>query len=232
MTIDSFRLGWPFAATGTVGLIGAAPSTSTDGDLNIAVASLFTDAVSAEGDTRLQVAVRGTAAAPDLTGFVELANGSFVVDEPDIAAEGVAVRLDLAGRGIALTRLDGMLNGGRLGGSGVVVLGDAGIADISLEVSAADVAFDAPLDLRSVSDANISVVKSGDTFAIGGQVTIDEAGLTGDINFDEGLLAAMTARRQSILPNSATHSSSAFASTWTSTPRRPFSSTTTSQRRR
>jgi outer membrane protein assembly complex protein YaeT len=39
-------------------------------------------------------------------------------------------------------------------------------------------------------------VKSGDTFVLGGQVTIDDAGLTGDINFDEGLLAAMSARRQ------------------------------------
>ena len=38
--------------------------------------------------------------------------------------------------------------------------------------------------------------KSGDTFVVGGQVTIDEAGLTGDINFDTGLLAAMGARRQ------------------------------------
>ena len=32
-------------------------------------------------------------------------------------------------------------------------------------------------------------------FLVDGKVTIDEAGLTGDINFDTGLLAAMTARR-------------------------------------
>src|SRR4030095_16061361 len=33
-------------------------------------------------------------------------------------------------------------------------------------------------------------------FIVSGKVTIDEAGLTGDFNFDTGLLAAMTARRR------------------------------------
>ena len=76
------------------------------------------------------------------------------------------------------------------------MLGEGGIADVALELTTDDVAFDAPLDLRSLSDANIRLGKSGDTFVLGGQVTIDDAGLTGDINFDEGLLAAMGARRQ------------------------------------
>ena len=184
-------------ATGTVGLLAPRPvDLSVAGNLNIAVASLFTDAVRAEGDTRLQVAMRGTAASPELTGFVDLANASFVVDEPDVAAEGVAARLDLAGRRINLTRLDGVLNGGRLDGSGFVLLGDGGIADVSLQLSTDDVALDAPLDLRSLSDAKIQVTRNGNTFVVGGQVTIDEAGLTGDINFDEGLLTAMTARRR------------------------------------
>jgi outer membrane protein assembly complex protein YaeT len=185
------------AATGTVGLLSPQPvNVDVAGNLNVAVASLFTDVVRAEGDTRLQLALRGTAAAPEANGFVDLANGSFVVDEPGIAAENVAARLDLSGRRISLTSLTGALNGGQVKGSGFVALGDAGIADISLQVTADDVAFDAPLDLRSLSDGTIQVTKSGDDFIVNGQVTIDEAGLTGDINFDEGILAAMTARRQ------------------------------------
>ena len=167
-----------------------------NGNLNIAVVSMFTDVVRAEGDTRLQVAVRGTADAPELNGFVDLTNASFVVDEPGIAAEDVTGRVELAGRRISLSRLTGSVNGGALDGSGYVVLGEGGIADVALELTTDDVAFDAPLDLRSLSDAKVSLVKSGDTFVLGGQVTIDDAGLTGDINFDEGLLAAMSARRQ------------------------------------
>lgn len=101
-TIDQLRLTGSvgnLTATGTVGLIAPRPvNVDVAGNLNIAVASLFTDVVRAEGDTRLQVAVRGTAAAPEANGFVDLSNASFVVDEPGIAAENVAARLDLAGR--------------------------------------------------------------------------------------------------------------------------------------
>jgi outer membrane protein assembly complex protein YaeT len=199
-TVDALNLSGSvgtLAATGTVGLIGSRPlDVGLNGNLNIAVISMFTDVVRAEGDTRLQVAVRGTADAPELNGFVDLTNASFVVDEPGVAAEDVTGRVEMAGRRISLANLTGSLNGGRLDGSGYVVLGQGGIADVALELTTDDVAFDAPLDLRSLSDASIRLVKSGDTFVLGGQVTIDDAGLTGDINFDEGLLAAMGARRQ------------------------------------
>ena len=199
-TVDTLNLSGSvgtLAATGTVGLLGSRPvDVALSGNLNIAVVSMFTDVVRAEGDTRLQVAVRGTADAPELNGFVDLTNASFVVDEPGVVAEDVTGRVELAGRRISLAHLTGSVNGGRLDGSGYVVLGDGGIADVALELTTDDVAFDAPLDLRSLSDAKIRLVKSGDTFVLGGQVTIDDAGLTGDINFDEGLLAAMSARRQ------------------------------------
>ena len=199
-TVDAFNLSGSvgnLAATGTVGLTGSRPlALRLNGDLNVAVVSMFTDTVRTEGDTRLQVAVSGTAAAPELNGFVDLANASFVVDEPRVVAQDVIGRVELTGRRISLAHLTGSLNGGRLDGSGYVVLGEGGIADVSVQLTTDDVAFDAPLDLRSLSDARITVAKSGDTFVVGGQVTIDEAGLTGDINFDEGLLAAMSARRQ------------------------------------
>ncbi|HEY0284565.1 MAG TPA: translocation/assembly module TamB domain-containing protein, partial [Vicinamibacterales bacterium] len=199
-TVDTLNLSGSvgaLAATGTVGLIGSRPiDLGVNGNLNIAVISMFTDVVRAEGDTRLQVAIRGTADAPELNGFVDLTDASFVVDEPGVVAEDVTGRVELTGRRISLASLTGSLNGGRLDGSGYVVLGDGGVADVALELTTDDVAFDAPLDLRSLSDAKIRLVKSGDTFVLGGQVTIDDAGLTGDINFDEGLLAAMGARRQ------------------------------------
>ena len=199
-TIDAFNLSGSagsLTAAGTVGLLGERPmDVRVNGGVNVAAVSMFTDRVRAEGDTRLEIAVRGTTSAPALNGFVDLTGASFIVDEPGIAAENVAARLDLSGRRVSLTNLTGALNGGRLAGSGYVTMGDDGIADISLNVTTDDVAFDTPLDLRSLSDATVSVVKSGDTFVVGGQVTIEEAGLTGDINFDEGLLALMNARRQ------------------------------------
>jgi translocation and assembly module TamB len=76
-----------------------------------------------------------------------------------------------------------------------VEFGAGGLADASLEVVTNDVALDAPLDLRSLSDAKLRFRRRDDEYVLDGQVTLDEAGLTGDINFDEGLLAAIGSRR-------------------------------------
>lgn len=183
-------------ASGTVGLSGErAIDVDVRGNVNVAAISAFTDAVRAEGETTLNIAARGTVRSPDLTGFVDMRNARFVVDEPTIAAENVNARLLLAGQRFSVAELTGTLNGGTLEGSGHVELGAGGIADAALEVVTNDVAFDAPLDLRSLSDAKIRLRRRDDEYVLDGQVTLEEAGLTGDINFDEGLLAALSARR-------------------------------------
>ncbi|HUE86143.1 MAG TPA: translocation/assembly module TamB domain-containing protein [Vicinamibacterales bacterium] len=184
------------SATGSVGLTDARPiSLDVNGNLNVAAISMFTDVVTAEGDTTLQIAARGTVAEPELDGFVDLADATFLVDEPTVAAENVNARLDLSGRRITLSELTGSVNGGTLAGAGHVEFGTGGIADAALELVTDDVAFDAPLDLRSLSDATVTLTRAGDEYVVGGQITLSEAGLTGDINFDAGLLAAMNARR-------------------------------------
>ncbi|RPI57832.1 MAG: hypothetical protein EHM55_00405 [Acidobacteria bacterium] len=197
----------PLTLSGSVGTLTAAGTAAltrkgaldidVEGDLNVAAVSAFTDVVRAEGQTALKIAARGTVDSPDVNGYVDLRHATFVVDEPLIAAENVDARLELSGRRVTLAQLTGAINGGSLTGSGFVELGQGGIADAALEVGAEDVANDFPLDLRSLSDINLRLSKSGaNEFAVDGKVTIDEAGLTGDINFDEGLLAAMTSRRR------------------------------------
>ena len=185
------------SASGTVGLTGDRPlNVDAAGNVNVAAISVFTDAVRAEGETTLKVSARGPMASPELNGFVDMQSASFVVDEPGIAAENVATRLELSGRRLSVAQLTGSLNGGALTGSGHVEFGADGIIDMAIEMAADGVAFDAPLDLRSLSDSKIALRKRGDIYTLEGQVTLAEAGLTGDINFDEGLLTAMNARRQ------------------------------------
>jgi hypothetical protein len=50
--------------------------------------------------------------------------------------------------------------------------------------------------MRSLTDSELRLNKQDDDFVVSGRVTITEGGLTGDINFDTGLLASMTARRR------------------------------------
>ncbi len=184
-------------ASGNVGLVGdRALNVDVDGGINVAAASLVTDQIHGEGDSALKLMARGTIADPEITGSVDLVNARAVSDEPNVAAENIYAHVDLEGKQIVLTRLEADVNGGTLTGSGDLTLGEGMLSDINIEITAKDIAYDAPLDLRSISDSNIKVTKDGEDILVSGQVTIDEGGLTGDINFDTGLLAAMTARRK------------------------------------
>jgi outer membrane protein assembly factor BamA/autotransporter translocation and assembly factor TamB len=200
LTVQRFELGGSvgtLAATGTVALAEPrALDLGMKGDLNIAAVSLFADTVQAEGASSIDVTARGTMAAPELHGLMTVSDATLVVDEPTIAAESIDARVELNGDRISLTTLEADVNGGRLTGSGSLVLAGGAVDDLNLEFATRDFAFDAPLDLRSLSDGDVRITRDGDDFVIGGQITIQEAGLTGDINFDTGLLGQITARRQ------------------------------------
>ncbi|HEU4694092.1 MAG TPA: translocation/assembly module TamB domain-containing protein [Vicinamibacterales bacterium] len=184
-------------ANGSVRLVDErALNVNVDGKLNVAAASLLTDQIRAEGDSTLMLTARGTIAEPDVTGAIEVMNARAVSDEPNVAADNINAHIDLEGRRIVLARLDADVNGGTLTGKGSLTIGEDMLSDVNLDITASDIAYDAPLNLRSVSDSTIKVTRSGDEILVSGQVTIDEAGLTEDLNFDTGLLASMTARRR------------------------------------
>lgn len=180
-------------ASGSVGLDGDYPVNLTaTGTLDIAAASAMTDAFSAEGPARFEIAATGPAAALSAQGFVELTEARVVVDDPaDVAVEHLAARLDLSGERITLTRLDGLVNGGTLSGGGSLTLGTGVIERADMQLTIDELAFSAPLDLRSLSDVGLRLTTEGEDLVVGGTVTIAEAGLTGDVNFDTGILATI-----------------------------------------
>jgi outer membrane protein assembly factor BamA len=184
------------ALGGRVGLAAPRPIEATaQGSFNIGAIAAFTDAVRAEGATTLELVASGTADAPSLTGFVELADASVSVDEPEIAAEGLAARIDLAGQRATLSRLDGRLNGGTLSGGGSVEMGSGPVPEVDLTLRLQDVALDTPMDLRSLSNADIQAATRDEQIVVSGQITVQEAGLTEDINLDTGIFALITAPR-------------------------------------
>ena len=83
------------------------------------------------------------------------------MDEPEIAAEGLAARIDLAGQRATLTRLEGRVNGGTLSGGGSLEIGSGPVPDVDLTLRLQDVALDTPMDLRSLSNADIQAATSG-----------------------------------------------------------------------
>lgn len=193
--IDRFSLAGSagtLGARGTVGLLEQRPvDVRVEGDFNTAAAASFTDALRTEGRARLDVAATGTIAAPRLDGYVALEDVVVAVDEPEIVAEQLNARIDLSGDRLTLTALTASVNGGTLTGAGGLAYRNGAFEDVNVQLNAKDFAFDAPLDLRSLSDGSIVVTERGDDLLVSGKVLVREAGLTGDINFDTGLLATL-----------------------------------------
>ena len=107
------------STSGTVGLAGERPiDVAADGTVNLGALNTLTQAVYAEGELALHLGARGTIASQEVNGTLELADGAFAVDEPQVAAENVVARVELAGRRVNLATLTADVNGGTLTGSG------------------------------------------------------------------------------------------------------------------
>jgi outer membrane protein insertion porin family len=183
-------------AGGSIGLTGdRALDIDVDGTLNVAAISILTNEIRAEGDTAMKLHAGGTVTAPSVNGTVDLMNASIVSNEPNVAAENLNAHLDVEGARVVLTSLTADVNGGTLKGSGSMTLDGSRVENVDLEITTEGFAYDAPLDLRSLSDSTLRVTRNGNDIIVSGQVTITEGGLTGDINFDTGLVAAMNTRR-------------------------------------
>ncbi len=194
-TVESLELA---GSAGTVNVEGSAGLTgertveaAVTGNVNLGIAQMLSRAVRAEGPARFDVRAAGTLDNPSVNGFAEVTDVSVIVDEPRVAVEDLRARLDLEDRTATLSGVGGRVNGGTLQGGGHITLGDEGIADADLTLSVDDLAFSAPLDLRSLSDVRLRVRPDRDDILVEGDVTVAEAGLTGDINFDTGILAAI-----------------------------------------
>jgi outer membrane protein assembly complex protein YaeT len=181
-------------ASGTVGLVGERRvDAQLDGTLKVAALSVLSEKVRTDGVASWKLGAHGSLPAPELDGTFDLTDATIASDDLAIAATDINAHIELAGTHMQLTKLSGEVNGGVLDGTGSLTLANGTISDVDLRLSTKDFAYDAPLDLRSLSSSTIRVNRRGDEFLVAGQVTVNEAGLTTDINFDEGLFAAITA---------------------------------------
>jgi len=183
-------------ASGIIGLSGERRlDARVDGALKVAALSVLSKRIRTDGVASWKFGARGSITAPELDGTLDLTDITIASDDLRVAAVDINAHVDLAGTRMQLTTLAGEVNGGVLDGSGSLTLANGTIGDVDLRFSAKDVAYDAPLDLRSLSNSTIRVKRRGDEFLVDGQITVKEAGLTSDINFDQGLFASINAPR-------------------------------------
>lgn len=198
--VEQFTLAGPgteLTLAGTAGLMGARPlDLRLEGSTNVALLAAFADDMRAEGATKLQIALTGTATQPKARGFVELADATVSMRQPRIGIEGLDLRVDLDGTRATISRLDGSLNGGTLSGGGTVDVAGGNFRTSDLAVKATDVYLDFPEGLKTLSDIELTARNgSNGTVVLGGQVVVQDGGFTDDLNFDRGLLAVLNGDR-------------------------------------
>ncbi len=151
-------------AAGTAGFTGEMPlNLRATGTADAGVLAFMLEDVRAAGDSRFELSVKGTAAAPEITGFVETAKAQLSLSTPRLQADNLDLRLNLFGTGAVLERLTGSLNGGTITAGGEIEYSAAGLGRVDLTASASNVYLNYPSGLRSSLDGSIGL-RSRDEF--------------------------------------------------------------------
>jgi outer membrane protein assembly complex protein YaeT len=182
--------------SGTADLIRSrALDVRLDGKLDASLASSFSRDLRMRGATEVHALVAGTLDQPQAKGFLQIADGQLSIANPRVGVEGLNLRIDVDGSKATISRLNGQLNGGNLTGGGSAAYVNGKLQDAGLSLRAEDVYLDFPTGLKTVSDVRLQLRNVGETLALRGAVVVKEGGFTDDLNFDKGILAAVTGPR-------------------------------------
>lgn len=189
ITIRSLTLVGPqteLQVSGTSALVGMTPTDlqirgTTDAGL---LAFLIDDAILA-GPVQVELAVKGTAAAPELSGSIEVRDGQASLRTPaDIALDSLNARFDFAGRRITVERFDGILNGGTVKASGSMDLIGGSLTNFNLSANLRDVFLELPEGLESSFNANLTFVSKEDLIMVNGKIRVVESSYRKDFGGD------------------------------------------------
>ncbi|HEU0123738.1 MAG TPA: translocation/assembly module TamB domain-containing protein [Bryobacteraceae bacterium] len=158
-----------------------------NGTADIALASMFTDTVRAQGPAAIDIAAKGPVNEPSLTGSLTVQNGELAMRSPRVQAERLNLRFDINGKQATLTQLEASVNGGRLTGSGTLGYQNGSVTGPGIALRTRGVYLDFPANLRTVSDVDIKLTPVNSRTLLSGTASIREGAYTEPLNLDQGL---------------------------------------------
>jgi outer membrane protein assembly complex protein YaeT len=195
--IERFALTGPrtkVQASGTAGLGGDLPlDLRVNGNFDAGILTFMSEQIRAAGETRLELALAGTANAPLFSGFLELQDGKATLANPRIDADDLDVRLKFAADSLAIENLTGQINGGSLQGRGSVGYREGQVADFNIDLKAENMFLDVPKGLRTLASANLQVRSPEQWIEIVGKVLILEGSYRDPLLIDSELLNSLKA---------------------------------------
>jgi outer membrane protein assembly complex protein YaeT len=196
--VDHFLLTGPDTEISAKGEMELAGARAIDLQLNMktdaGILALPAENVSAAGAAELQLAVRGTADAPELDGGLQLRGGQLAIPSPQLQATGLNAAVRFKPGAITVETLSGNLNGGTLQGSGTIEYAGSEIRNVNLDLAADNVFVDFPEGLRTLSKSKIELRSAEDSIVVGGQVLIEEGAYSRPIELNRFLFDYVRSR--------------------------------------
>jgi len=196
LQVEQFRWKGPQTELRVAGTVGLAADHPLDlrfsGDADASLAQLFIPTLQASGPARVDLGVGGTAHALLLSGYVEASKATLGLRSPRLLGEDIALRIDLKGDRIDLTKLIGTLNGGTLQGTGGAAWRDGRLDDVKVDLKGQDVFLNYPTGFKTASDLDLQIRSRGRSIEVGGKVEVREGSYHEP--FDLGMISGSTAQ--------------------------------------
>jgi len=193
VTVDQFTLTGPGTELRLAGRASLLDQPTADfrlaGRLETGLLATLLAPLRLRGPASLDFTASGPLDSLKTAGFLELNGLELNLPEPRLAAEAVNARLDFDGDRVRLNRLDGLLNGGKLSGSGATQLKDGSLGETDLQLNASGVYLDYPADFRTVSNTALRFRNDGQGFLLSGNIDIVEGAFRELLTLEGGLLA-------------------------------------------
>jgi outer membrane protein assembly complex protein YaeT len=160
---------------GTIGITGnRAIDMHLDGDINVGIAGLFSEAFKAEGESRFELDLSGTLPAPEVSGFWEMKQGEFAVQTPALNASNLSIRLRFGSKTAHIENFTGSFNGGRLEATGTIGYGKSGPQDMDMDISIKNAFLNYPEGLRIRISTDLKLRSEDEFIILGGTAHILE----------------------------------------------------------
>ena len=162
------------------------------GKINAALLQLFVPEINAEGDTRVDLAVSGTMAAPRLRGQLELAGVQGEIPSAQVVFEDLTGKVEFDGQRISIAKLTGQLNGGSLEVKGGADWKGRELGAVDIELHAKGAAWNVPEGLQTASDVDLRLTGSPKQYDIAGKIRILDGSYRESLVIERGLFRTLS----------------------------------------
>lgn len=191
-TLEPFEVAGPESNLRLRGSLSLRPpnplAMRVTGQVNAALAQLFTTQLRAEGDLNIDAALTGTLDRPRAGGRIEIAGLSAESAAVQAAVEEARGVIEFEGSEARVTGLKGYLNGGAFESSGTVSLNGRDISAADLRLTAKDTTWNVPEGLQTAANLDLRFNGRPGQFAATGTVTILNGAYREALVLERGLL--------------------------------------------